>query len=115
MTFTFIWVDDVTKIPTDIDNNKKADVAFRETYFNNAFPWGINTAYPIDVESVVLHEAGHGLSLGHFGKLFRTDANGQLHFAPQAVMNAGYVTVQQNLTTTDTGAFCSIWSSWPNR
>ena len=115
VTYTFIWVDDTTGIPTDIDNNHKADVAFRETYFNNQFSWGINTGNPIDVESVVLHEAGHGLSLGHFGKLFMTDANGKFHFAPIAVMNAGYTGVQQVLTNTDIGAFCSIWASWPNR
>jgi len=115
VTFTFIWVDDSTGTPTDIDNNHKADVAFRETYFNNKFEWGINTGSPIDVESIVLHEAGHGLSLGHFGKLFQTDANGRFHFAPLAVMNAGYTGVQQDLKGTDVGAFCSIWSSWPNR
>ncbi len=114
VTFTFVWVDQSGN-PTDIDNNHKLDVAFRETYFNNAFPWGINTDFPIDVESVALHEAGHGLSLGHFGKLFQTDANGKLHFAPMAVMNAGYSGVQQVLAGTDNGAFCSIWASWPNR
>lgn len=114
VTFTFIWVDDFGN-PTDIDNNHKLDVAFRETYFNNKFLWGINTNVPIDVESVVLHEAGHGLSLGHFGKLFQTDANGKFHFAPIAVMNAGYTGIQQVLRGTDAGAFCSIWASWPNR
>ena len=115
VTFTFIWVDSSTSTPTDIDKNHKPDVAFRETYFNNKFPWGINTSVPIDVESVVLHEAGHGLSLGHFGKLFRTDANGKFHFAPLAVMNAGYTGVQQVLSRTDNGGYCSIWASWPKR
>ncbi len=117
VTFTFVWVDASTGDPTDIDNNRKLDVAFRETYFNNAFSWGINPSGPIDidVESVVLHEAGHGLSLGHFGKLFQTDANGKFHFAPRAVMNAGYTGVQQVLAGTDTGAFCSLWARWPNR
>lgn len=114
VTFTFIWVDQ-SGTPTDIDNNHKTDVAFRETYFNNKFPWGIDTNSPIDVETVVLHEAGHGLSQGHFGKLFLTDANGMFHFAPRAVMNAGYTGVQQVLTETDTGGHCSIWASWPNR
>ena len=115
VTFTFIWVDGSTGTPTDIDKNHKLDVAFRETYFNNKFPWGIDTSFPIDVESVVLHEAGHGLSLGHFGKLFRTDANGKFHFAPLAVMNAGYTGVQQVLSRTDNGGYCSIWASWPKR
>ncbi len=114
VTFTFIWVNQ-SGTPTDIDNNGKADVAFRETYFNNKFQWGINTNDPVDVETVVLHEAGHGLSQGHFGKLFLTDANGMFHFAPRAVMNAGYTGIQQVLTGTDSGGHCSIWASWPNR
>jgi hypothetical protein len=113
-TVTFIWIDTATGNPTDLDNNGKLDVAFRETYYNNAFQWGINTGSPIDVQSVVLHEAGHGLSQGHFGALFRTDANGRFHFAPRAVMNAGYTGVQQRLTGTDNGGHCSIWASWPH-
>jgi len=114
VTFTFIWVDDVGN-PTDIDNNNRYDVAFREVYYNNKFPWGIGTSWPIDVETIVLHENGHGLSLGHFGKLFRTDANGKLHFAPLAVMNAGYTQVQHMLKGTDIASFCSIWAHWPMR
>jgi len=111
-TFTFIWIDDLGD-PTDIDNNNKYDVAFREIYYNNNFHWGIGTHY--DVETVVLHETGHGVSLGHFGKLFRTDANGKLHFAPLAVMNAGYTQVQHMLKGTDIASFCSIWAHWPMR
>jgi hypothetical protein len=112
VTYTYIWVSG--GIPTDIDNNGKMDVAFREIYYNNKFPWGINTNDPVDVETVVLHETGHGLSQGHFGKLFRTTANGKLHFAPRAVMNAGYTGVQQKIKGTDNGGHCSIWASWPN-
>jgi hypothetical protein len=115
VTFTFIWVDGNTGQPTDIDHNNKEDVAFRETYYNNKFPWGINTSYPYDVESIVLHESGHGVSLGHFGKLFQTEVNGKFHFAPRAVMNAGYTGVQQKLSATDIAAFCSVWGSWPRR
>jgi hypothetical protein len=114
VTFTFIWLDSPGGDPTDIDNNGKVDVAFREIYYNNEFPWGIDTDWPIDVETVVLHETGHGLSQGHFGKLFRTEANGKLHFAPRAVMNAGYTGVQQKLKGTDEAGHCSIWASWPN-
>ena len=114
VTFTFIWIDTLTGEPTDIDNNGKEDVAFREIYYNNEFPWGINTDWPIDVETVVLHETGHGLSLDHFGKYLKTDKNGKFHFAPRAVMNAGYTGVQQYLTGTDLGGYCSIWGSWPH-
>jgi hypothetical protein len=110
VTFTFVFVSGPT--PTDIDNNGRADVAFREILYNNAFAWQINGN--IDVETVALHEAGHGLSQNHYGKLFQTDSNGKFHFAPRAVMNAGYTGVQQGLAGTDNAGHCSIWGSWPN-
>lgn len=109
-TYTFIWINPDGS-PTDIDNNGKYDTAFRETYYNNNFSWQINA--DIDVETVVLHETGHCLSIGHFGKLFRTDANGKLHFAPRAVMNPVYTGMQQTIGATDNGGHCSIWASWP--
>jgi hypothetical protein len=98
--------------PTDIDNNGKLDVAFREILYNDAFTWNVNGN--IDIETVALHESGHGLSQGHFGKAFRTESNGKIHFAPLAVMNAAYSGVQQGLAGTDNGGHCSIWGSWPN-
>lgn len=110
VTFTFIWVG--ADGPTDINNDGKIDVAFREIYYNDLFYWSTNGN--IDVESVALHETGHGLSQDHFGAIFRTDANGKLHFAPLAVMNAAYTGVQQQLTGTDIGGHCSIWGNWPN-
>jgi len=111
-TFTFTWIDPATGDPSDIDNNGKRDVAFREVYYNDKFSWGIGTRF-FDVESVVLHEAGHGLSLGHFGKIFRSP-NGDLHFAPEAVMNALYYDIRHELLGTDNASFCSVWASWPN-
>ena len=123
VTFTFIWTDGGN--PTDIDNNGKADVAFREIYYNNAFAWSISGPEwydpEIDVESIVLHETGHGLSQAHFGKMF-VDASDKeppysikhLHFAPRAVMNAVYWDTQRQLLGPDVGGHCSIWASWPN-
>ena len=111
VTFTFIFV--VGGNPTDIDNNGKLDVAFREILYNDFFTWRINNN--IDVETVALHEAGHGLSQAHFGKIFQTDANGKFHFAPRAVMNAAYSGVQQDVRGTDNGGHCSIWAAWPNK
>ena len=99
--------------PTDIDDNGKLDAALREIYYTLNFPWGINTNFPIDVETVALHEAGHGLSQAHFGKLFRTDRNGKFHFAPRAVMNAGYTGQQHKLAGSDKGGHCSNWANWP--
>lgn len=99
-TFTFVW----TAYP--------GRVAIREIYYNDKFNWGVDIRY-FDIESVVLHEVGHGLSLGHFGKIFRTK-NEKLHFAPRAVMNAIYYDILQDLLGTDIASFCSIWASWPN-
>jgi hypothetical protein len=112
VTFTFGWIDEDGNF-TDINGDGKDDVAFREIYYNNAFDWGIDSNYPIDVETIVLHETGHGLSLGHFGKLSQTNRNGKFHFAPRSLMNAGYTGVQQHLTGTDIAGHCSIWASWP--
>lgn len=112
-TFTFGFID--ASGFTDINNDGKLDAAFREIYYNNNFPWGINTGFPIDVETIALHEAGHGLSQAHFGDLFQTDANGLFHFAPRAVMNAGYTGVQQSIAETDEAGHCSIWGSWPSQ
>jgi len=99
VTFTLIWIDGAG-VPTDLDNNKKNDVAFREIYYNDNFTWAIDGN--IDVETVALHEAGHGLSQAHFGDIFITDSNGKLHFSPRAVMNATYSGVQQEIAETDT-------------
>lgn len=111
-TFTFMFID-ADGEPTDINNDGKIDVAFREILYNDFFAWAINA--DIDVETVALHEVGHGLSQAHFGAAFRTDANGKVHFAPRAVMNAAYSGVQQDLVGTDNGGHCSIWASWPNK
>lgn len=112
VTFTLVFVNPATGIPTDIDNNGKLDTGIREIFYSNAFSWAINGN--IDVETVALHEAGHGLSQAHFGALFQTTANGKFHFSPRAVMNAGYTGPQQSLTGTDNGGHCSNWGEWPN-
>lgn len=105
-TFTLVFTG------TDVDNNGKADVAFRETYYNDAFTWQDGANF--DVETIALHESGHGLSQGHFGSAFRT-GNGKLHFAPRAVMNAAYSGIQNSIGKTDLGGHCSNWAAWPNK
>lgn len=111
VTFTFIFTDENGNA-SDLDNNKKADVAFRETYYNDAFTWNDGSTY--DVETIALHESGHGLSQDHFGKAFLS-GNGKLHFAPLAVMNASYSGVQTTIGKTDLGGHCSNWASWPQK
>jgi hypothetical protein len=109
VTFTYIWID--ADGPTDIDNNGRYDAAFREIYYNDNFGWANGATY--DVETVALHEAGHGLSQAHFGKASRTLRNGRLHFSPRALMNAGYSGVIQRVRKSDKAGHCSIWASWP--
>ena len=111
--FTFRFIDGAGN-STDIDNNGVFDAAFREIYYTGNFPWSVGGVGGIDIQTVVLHETGHGLSQAHFGKAFRTDANGKIHFSPRAVMNAGYSGVNTDLTATDLGGHCSNWGSWPN-
>ena len=113
VTFTIIWVDNNGN-PIDLDNNGKYDVAWREIYYNDAFPWADDGMNHIDVETVALHEVGHGLSQGHFGKLFISNSNGKFHFAPRAVMNAGYTGIQTSIEKTDKAGHCSNWAEWPN-
>ena len=91
--------------------------AFREIYYNDGFTWEIDpNDQPgdgrFDLQTVALHEAGHGLSQAHFGAAFTT-GNGKLHVAPLAVMNAGYIFGQQQLAGSDNGGHCSNWANWP--
>ncbi len=98
----------------DLDGDGAPDLGAREIYYNDAFSWADDGTSSIDVETVALHEAGHGLSQAHFGKIFGTAANGKIHFSPRAVMNAAYSGVQRDLTGTDGAGHCSMWASWPN-
>tara|TARA_R110001583_G_scaffold13561_4_gene57966 strand:- start:16871 stop:17794 length:924 start_codon:yes stop_codon:yes gene_type:complete len=107
VTFTIVFTD------SDFDNNKKDDVAWREIYYNDGFSWFIGDHY--DVETIALHEAGHGLSQAHFGKAFLDAGTGKVHFSPRSVMNAAYSGIQTSIEKTDKAGHCSIWSNWPHK
>ncbi len=99
---------------TDIDGNREADVAFREIYYDPSFFWADDGMTNIDVETVVLHEAGHGLSQAHFGQVFLKN-DGSVKRSPFAAMNAIYTQPLQTLQKSDDGGHCSNWGQWPNK
>lgn len=126
VAFTFIWLDEAGN-PTDVDRNRKLDVAFREIYYNDRHPWQDNPKDQlgdgaIDLESVALHEMGHGLSQAHFGTVAAVDRNrdgfvqlDEIQVSPQAVMNAIHTVAGRTVEGTDLGGHCSNWGQWPRK
>jgi len=114
VSVTFIWVDTLTGLPTDMNGDNYLDTALVETYYNDYFgqiggsrednPWGIDSELPgVDVETVALHEAGHALGLGHFGP------------PPSALMNPYYDGIDQEPSPVDNAGLSAVWRSWPNQ
>jgi hypothetical protein len=68
----------------------------------------------VDVESVAVHEVGHGFSQNHFGRI-AIDADGNVKKSPAAVMNAAYTGPVRALHGSDVGAHCNGWGSWPQQ
>ncbi len=102
VTFTFTWTAE-----PDV-------VALKEVWYNDDFTWSNDgTPGTIDIESVALHENGHALGFGHFGKIFGTNANGKLHVSPKAVMNASYLGPEREPLGTDKASFNNVYGSWP--
>jgi len=112
VTFTFLLIDGQGNL-IDTNEDGKWDVGLREIYYNNNFSWS-DDGTAIDVETVALHEMGHGLSQAHFGKGF-IKKNGDIQFAPRAVMNAAYSGIQTRISGTDLGGHCGNWANWPNK
>ena len=111
VTFSFITI--INDQIVDEDNNGKPDIWFREIYYNDHFTW--NNGGQFDLETIALHEAGHGLSQGHFGKAFKTNVKDKVQYTPRAIMNASYTGVQTDIEKNDNGDHCNIWSEWPSK
>lgn len=118
VTLSYGFVDNAGNF-TDIDRNGKADLSLSEIYYNDRYFWGNGAPNVVDFYSILTHESGHSLGLGHFGKVFITkkDASdgisiADVKYAPYALMNAVYVTGRNEIAGTDESSFCSIWSSF---
>jgi hypothetical protein len=100
-------------MPTDIDRDGRGDTAFAEVWFNDALKYSTTgAAGRIDIESAALHEHGHALGLGHFGKIAGDPKTGKLHVSPRAVMNAIILGVQRSPLGTDNAALCGNYAGW---
>lgn len=118
VTFTF-WYVDANGNPTDIDHDGNRDTGLAEIYYNTAFAWGSTQALNVvDFYTILTHETGHAMGLAHFGKVFVTKHDGadgiqiaDIKYAPQALMNAVYVTGRTDIMGTDNSSFCQIWAS----
>lgn len=115
VAFSFVFID-ANGNPIKTTRGKE-DKAFTEVWFNDGFTWSNGPAPgAIDIESVVLHEFGHTLNLGHFGILQSFTKNGQtkLVYQPVNTMNAFYIGESRNfLGPNDKGNYCEAWGSWP--
>lgn len=119
VAFTFVWINTATGEPTDINNDGYDDIAVKEVWYNDDFLW-TDTGDPsqgVDIETVALHENGHALGFGHFGKITITGnkpGNQKLHVSPRSVMNAVILGTQRNLLGTDKASYNSIYGDWPS-
>ena len=118
VAFTFVWTDTATGEPTDINNDGFDDIALKEVWYNDAFIWTDtgDSSQGTDIETVALHENGHALGFGHFGKVSVTGLNAgtpKLHVSPRAVMNAVILGTQRDLLGTDKSSYNSIYGNWP--
>lgn len=117
VAFSFVFIDPQTGEPIKTTRGKE-DKAYTEVWFNDGFSWSMGPASgKIDLESVILHEFGHTMNLGHFGilQLFTNhDGTTKLVYQPVNTMNAFYIGESRNfLGPNDKGNYCEAWGSWP--
>lgn len=117
VTWTFFFVDGGGN-PVDLNNDGHIDTALKEIYYNEEFDWvtsgSVFLGNDIDIESVVLHENGHAMDLGHFGgppPPLKIHPNTNRIFSPPAVMNPAYVGGERrDLLPTDEAGFRALFA-----
>ncbi|MGH7447173.1 MAG: hypothetical protein ACRELT_06415 [Longimicrobiales bacterium] len=112
VTFTFVFIAGPGGPASDIDGDGRDDTALKEIWYNDGFSWTTTGGSGIDIETVALHENGHALELGHFGRIAVNRAN-MLTVSPRAVMNAIILGTQRSLLGTDEASLCGEFGNWP--
>lgn len=123
---TFFYRDIATGALTDIDNDGRADIAFREVYYNGRLQWTsdkqggrfllpqVNQVVPVfSFYNIALHEIGHTLSLDHFGTVgYHKD---ELVVHPDTVMRPVATAVQvpfDGIEKRTKAQMCAEWAGW---
>ena len=97
------------------------DRIYTEMFYNADFSWTLSKAAyldfdaPTDFETVITHEMGHTVGLGHFGgpntnEPFKLQPNGKV-FDPEAIMNPFYLGGEKrSLLSTDIAALRALYA-----
>ena len=116
VTWTFSDVDGA--LGEGLDGYR--DRIYTEQYYNNGFQW-VDGGSPflsaiMDIQSIVTHEVGHAMGLGHFGgpnvnQPFTLKPNGRV-FSPEAIMNPFYLGGdKRELKHTDIAGLRTLYAS----
>jgi hypothetical protein len=131
VTYGYVFIDDNGN-PTDINNDGLNDLALKEIYFNNKFPYCVagsctdavnkssfqyaGATFPVTyrLDGIFAHEFGHGLSLDHFNKISVSVKDGSIKVVPDSLMSTYQPDPTATLKATDNASYCKTWNSWPN-
>jgi hypothetical protein len=130
VTYGYVFVDE-NGVPTDINNDGLMDLALKEIYFNNKFPYCVagsctaanKTTFPYEgfnfpatysLDGIFAHEFGHGLALNHFNKTSVNLKDNTIKVVPDSLMSTYQPNPQATLKATDNASYCKTWNSWPN-
>ena len=117
-----VW--DPSRTFFDVNHDRKADMWASEIYFNRDWNYVTDnkeladTLFYIDVQTIVAHEFGHALGMGHFGRsiLVLDDGYGfvDLVVNPNSanLMNTNGYYQMRELAGSDVASFCELYANW---
>jgi hypothetical protein len=119
-----IQVWDPNRSFTDVNRDRKHDMFATEIYFNADWNYVTDdkaladTLFYIDVQTIALHELGHALGMGHFGRsTLVLEADGtfvDLSVNPHSasLMNTNSYYQKRDLSGSDVASFCGLYANW---